>query len=1231
MPLRKHVLLLPAVMALAASADVTAEPGDAAGGETGSSQGAPLFDCIPEHERARVAYIEQLRADPEAFLPGAARLPPLFLTNRERTFTWAGLVYLRTSDHDAGTRTQLLAPLLFSHCAPDSRTFITPLYGHRIDREGTARLVLNYFRRRDRLADADLVFPFFWSTRERDEPNGSIVRRSGALAPFAFWGRDARTGEHHTFFPPLYWRWGDNEHDTWIAGLAFRRTTPRGFSQGFAPLYFAGRDDLSGEHHTFLPPLYWRWGDREVTRTLAGNVFVSQWRDRRHLAVVPFFFSGEGEKRWYTVVPPLLWRWGARDDSSLTTIAGPFFGHRSGSDWHAGLLPLWLGGEKNGHRYDVLPPLLTYRRELPDGGTALWAVNTYLRTREDGFTLASVPVFFAGRTGARHHTLIPPLLAYHGGDGETETTWILNTGYQKRPGGFTLGVAPLLLVHREGERATTIAGNVYVKKTPAQSHLGVVPFYFRGRGPSFSYDAVPPLFLQHEGPASRTLWAAPYYRHEDTVAQRRWEGVLPLWLSSEDARAGTRTDILPPLLAFRRREPHRTITFAAQTYFERRADGFTFTSFPFVFSGREGDRHHTLIPPLLTWHAGNGQMEETLVANTYLRTTPDGHTFRFFPLVWSGRDGDAHHLHLPPLFWRWGDATETVTIAGTAFLRRTQSGSDFGLAPLYFGGRHEGRFYDVLLPLYARWGNAEHTRTALFLPGYHFRTREGWHAGMLPFWFGGRDRQGRYDLVPPLLFYRGENEAAGRTRTVALQTYVETRPHGHTALSFPFFYSRREGDERALLIPPLLTWHKRNAAEFTWATAPFLFLHRSAHKHHTLVPPLFWRWGNDEETTTLAGNVLWRSTEDSRHLAVLPLLFHGQTPNSRYTVIPPLLAARWTEERTTTTWVANTVHQQREDGYTLTSFPLLHVHRSPERQRTFIPPLYWRWGDGRASTTLAGNVYLRTAPDERELTVFPLLLHSKKGAAHQTTLPPLLFHHAGDGVTERTWMLNAFHQKDPHGWRFNLVPFVFAARGPTHHHTFVPPLYWRWGDVLSTTTVVGPAYAKQKLDERRYGLFPFFDVKTTPSERRVLSPLFFHSRTPEHERTVVAGLYWRFAGPETKTRVVFPFWWDVHSPEKGTRLTTAFPLYWRYQRPEETTHLLLNAMWSRGQTEHGPSWAFHLFPLVDATSDHPEHLRWQLLTGVVGRERRYDRHRWKVGWVWLAPRQKLEPEVGTGT
>src|SRR5207244_2010535 len=123
----------------------------------------------------------------------------------------------------------------------------------------------------------------------------------------------------------------------------------------------------------------------------------------------------EGESR-YAAAPPLYWSWSDRDSS--TWIAGTAYRSKDPKGSDTGLLPFWFGGAHEGKSYDVIPPLLFGHKS--DGETSsTFLLNTYYGSRPDGYTLASFPFLFAGRTGEEHSLFVPPALAYHESDGET--------------------------------------------------------------------------------------------------------------------------------------------------------------------------------------------------------------------------------------------------------------------------------------------------------------------------------------------------------------------------------------------------------------------------------------------------------------------------------------------------------------------------------------------------------------------------------------------------------------------------------------------------------------------------------------------------------------------------------------------------------------------------------------------------------------------------------------------
>src|SRR5207249_3972990 len=123
---------------------------------------------------------------------------------------------------------------------------------------------------------------------------------------------------------------------------------------------------------------------------------------------------------------------------------------------------------------------------------------------------------------------------------------------------------------------------------------------------------------------------------------------------------------------------------------------------------------------------------------------------------------------------------------------------------------------------------------------------------------------------------------------------------------------------------------------FTLASFPFLFFGKSGAKHHELVlPPLFMRWGDANDTTTVLANSYWKSTPKRFDLGVVPLYFAGRSEEGDYDVspalfwsfrhgrshsllIPALAAWHSGDGETETTFALNTYYQARSDGFTLT-------------------------------------------------------------------------------------------------------------------------------------------------------------------------------------------------------------------------------------------------------------------------------------------------------------------------
>jgi hypothetical protein len=266
------------------------------------------------------------------------------------------------------------------------------------------------------------------------------------------------------------------------------------------------------------------------------------------------------------------------------------------------------------------------------------------------------------------------------------------------------------------------------------------------------------------------------------------------------------------------------------------------------------------------------------------------------------------------------------------------------------------------------------------------------------------------------------------------------------------------------------------------------------------------------------------------------------------------------------------------------------------------------WDDGETSSARVGPAHIELGPRGWTASLFPLLFAGRDGDERHAVLFPLLWHFA-DPARSTTVVGPAYHHSGPDGWSAGLAPLWFSGRSADGSaYDVAPPLLWRFG---------GP-------DGERLALLPLFDYSRDATRTRLVSPLFYHSADADQvedarSSTIVLGLYWDLRRPDLRARVAFPLWWQVEDPTTGDGLTTLFPLFWRRDHGTERTSIFLNAAWTSGTTPEGPTWSFHLVPVVDVGSDAPDHLRWQVLGGLLGHERRGARGRWRVGFVWTDP------------
>jgi hypothetical protein len=844
---------------------------------------------------------------------------------------------------------------------------------------------------------------------------------------------------------------------TWLLNTYYG-SRPDGHTLASFPLLFTGRS--GAQRYTVAPPLVYANVTDDEAGTSASwllNTYYASRPDGFTLASLPLVFAGrQGEDR-YTVAAPLFWRVTAPGRSD-TAVA-----------------PLWFGGERGDFSYTVAPPLLYGSvSDASDGTSSTWLLNTYYGTRPDGFSLASFPLLFAGRTGEDRYTVAPPLLYGRVSDETTSSTWLLNTYYGSRPDGHTLASFPLLFSRRDGEESTTIVPPLlYGRRSDATtSSTWLLNTYYGSRPDGFTLASLPLVFAGREGQDAYTVAAPLFWRFSGEG--RSDTGVFPLWFGGEREAGASRYDVVPPLLFARSSDATSSATWAANTFYASRPDGHTLISFPLALSHRDGACTTTVVPPALFARTSDEEADTsaTWLLNTYYASRPDGHTLISLPLALSHRDGAC-----------------TTTV------------------------------------------------------------------------------------VPPALFARTSDDEAATSSTWLLNTYYGSRPDGHTLASFPLLFTGRTGSSSYAVAPPLLFGHA----------------------------------SDETSSSTWLLNTYYGSRPDGHTLASFPLLFTGRTGSSSYAVAPPLLFGRASDdvEGTSSTWLLNTYYGSRPDGYSLASFPLVFASRDGEDETLVVPPLLtYHDREGETSRTFIANSYLRLSPDGWAFNFLPLLFSGRDGDRSHAVGFPLLWHFA-DATSSTTVVGPGYHVSGPDGSHSGVAPLWFSGRSSDgSEYDIAAPLVWRFA---------GP-------DGTRLAVLPFFDYSQDATRTRVVSPFFYHSSDADQvERasssTIVLGLYWDWRTPELNARVAFPLWWEFSDPATGNGLSTLFPLYWRRDTADETTSVLVNTVWTSGPD----SWSFHFAPLVSVGSDSAEHFRWQVLGGLLGHERRGARHRWRFGYVWTDP------------
>ncbi len=1140
----------------------------AAEGTAGKRDSKTPFKCVRTAELERAATI----AAQTAFKPSSIPLGPLFWASADRTFMQAAMVYWNYVDLEDDSRLTLLFPFFMKYCSAEADLFVTPLGGYRRDAAGSAGLALNYYFRRDGETKSDVVFPFFWSLRERERStlvalNTFHVRRGTerhwGFAPLYFGGATP-TSRYDLVPPALFARWRDGDAKTTIAGPYYDTEDEGSHHFGVAPLYFGGRRADGSGYDAAPLALTGHWFDQQRDTFIAGPFYRHSHPGGWSAGLAPLYFGGRDGKSYYDVAPAALFlRFG--DEASRTTIAGPYYDTRDRHAHAFGVAPLYMGARTAaGTGYDFAPLLLTGRWFDREEDTLI-AGPFYRHTRQDGWFAGLAPFYFGKHTAGSY---------------------------------YDLAIPPLFMRWGDAERSRTIAGPYYDVRDKDQHDFGVAPFYFGERKASGSgFDLVPLALTAHTFSREHdTLVVGPFYRHSRAGG---WSGGLaPFYFGGRNGDA--HYDLVLPPLFMRWGDARSELTVAGPYYDSRSRFGHAFGVAPLYFGARDDDgTGYDVVPLALTgrWYS---PVEQGLVAGPFYRhTRSDGWSAGLAPLYFGGRAGASYYDLAPAaLFLRFGDAATQTTVAGPYYSRRDGSGHAFGVAPLYFGGREkDGTGYDVVpLALTAHWFDREHD-TTLAGTFYRHSRPDGWSAGLAPFYFGGRTGASYYDVVPAGLFLR-VGDAATQT-TVAGPYYSRTDARGHSFGLAPLYFGDRSKDGTGYDVLPLaLTAHWYDRAHDSmfagpfyrhtrpdgWSAglAPLYFGARTGSSYFDTVPAaLFLRYGDAQSSTTLAGPYYDVKDERAHSFGVAPFYLGGRNAaGSGYDLVPLALVAHVFDREHDTLVAGPFYRHAHPGGWSGGLAPLYFGSRDRGTYHDLVvPPLFMRWGNESRSRLVAGTYYDLRDSGGHTFGAAPLYFGERNtdGTGYDVVPLALTAHWFDKG--HDTVLAGPFYRHSrPDGWSAGLAPFYFGGRTGASYYDAVPAaLFLRFGDGQKSTTIAGPYYDRKGPGAHGFGVAPFYlgardddgtgydlvplaltahwfdrERDTTlagPFYRHTrpdgwsagLAPLYFGGRTgPSYYDTVPAALFLRYGDAASSTTIAGPYY--AHRDPPGRSFGVA-PLY----------------------------------------------------------------------------------------
>ena len=454
----------------------------------------------------------------------------------------------------------------------------------------------------------------------------------------------------------------------------------------------------------------------------------------------------------------------------------------------------------------------------------------------------------------------------------------------------------------------------------------------------------------------------------------------------------------------------------------------------------------------------------------------------------------------------------------------------------------------------------------------------------------GTTQQRTYTLIPP---YLEEKSGQYRFRTI-FPVWAEREQPGDTASVYGMAYYRR----RSLKLD-----------------ADVLF-------------PLFWKWREDKDNTTIVGPFGRHTGPDATDTFFAPLFFHGTRKDGFYLTIPPLLTSLKTDAHGGHSVVGpgfcfwkggSTCNPETADSISYGIFPLYFAGKDEHTRYELALPLlhYYRYEElDQSWLNVYGPVVRAHWPDKEAFHVAPFYLHTWGANEDHVTIPPLLFHYGYKG-NSNLLVTPLFIKANGEKGEKTFVTWGYARHRGRTELDMITPFYWRYEDPdakLERKILFPFLYSSQSPRESNVAFFPFYAHfrRYGLSETTFITPLFSHTKSVTGWETNLYPLVWVGRDREHSHTVVAPFFFDFVTP--SSRTTIGFPVFWRFQEGNTVSQLVLNTYYREKKLRTGLDWEFHVFPFF-SYGESPNGHFWNVLFGLAGYSRSGAATKMRVFWA----------------